>query len=162
MGKGEGMQTAVGIDYKELPKDVEIGDILLLDDGRVQLRIEHVDGPRIHTEVTVAGPLSNSKGINKQGSGLSAPALTDKDKQDIKTAAAMNVDYLAVSFPRSGEDLKYARKLAEEAGSHAKIVAKVERAETVATEEAMEDIILGCDVVMVHVVTLVLKLAIQS
>lgn len=149
MSKGEGTQTAVGIDYKELPKDVEIGDILLLDDGRVQLRIEHVDGARIHTEVTVAGPLSNNKGINKQGGGLSAPALTDKDKEDIKTAAAMNVDYLAVSFPRSGEDLKYARKLAQEAGSNAKIVAKVERAETVATEEAMEDIILGCDAVMV-------------
>lgn len=75
------------------------GDILLLDDGRVQLKVEQVEGTRIHTTVTVAGPLSNNKGINKKGGGLSAPALTEKDKEDIKTAARMNVDYLAVSFP---------------------------------------------------------------
>jgi len=149
LGKGEGTQEQVGIDYKKLPEDVVAGDILLLDDGRVQLRVERVEGPRIYTEVTVAGPLSNNKGINKKGGGLSAPALTDKDKEDIKTAALMNVDYLAVSFPRNGADLNYARELAREAGCNAKIVAKVERAETVATDEAMEDIILASDVVMV-------------
>ncbi len=149
LGKGEGTQEQVGIDYKKLPEDVVAGDILLLDDGRVQLRVERVEGSRIYTEVTVAGPLSNNKGINKKGGGLSAPALTDKDKEDIKTAALMNVDYLAVSFPRNGADLNYARELAREAGCNAKIVAKVERAETVATDEAMEDIILASDVVMV-------------
>lgn len=149
LGKGEGDQTQVGIDYKELPNDVELGDILLLDDGRVQLRVDRVEGARIYTQVTVAGPLSNNKGINKKGGGLSAPALTDKDKEDIKTAARIGVDYLAVSFPRSSEDLHYARKLAQEAGNNAKIVAKVERAETVATEQAMEDIVAACDVVMV-------------
>ena len=149
LGKGEGCQEQVGIDYKSLPQDVVSGDILLLDDGRVQLKVEQVEGTRIHTTVTVAGPLSNNKGINKKGGGLSAPALTEKDKEDIKTAARMNVDYLAVSFPRSGDDLRYARELAREAGSNAKIVAKVERAETVASDEAMEDIILGSDAVMV-------------
>lgn len=149
LGKGEGCQEQVGIDYKSLPNDVVPGDILLLDDGRVQLKVEQVEGTRIHTTVTVAGPLSNNKGINKKGGGLSAPALTEKDKEDIKTAARMNVDYLAVSFPRCGDDLRYARELAREAGSNAKIVAKVERAETVATDEAMEDIILGSDAVMV-------------
>lgn len=149
LGKGEGCQEQVGIDYKSLPDDVVPGDILLLDDGRVQLKVEQVEGTRIHTTVTVAGPLSNNKGINKKGGGLSAPALTEKDKEDIKTAARMNVDYLAVSFPRSGDDLRYARELAREAGSNAKIVAKVERAETVASDEAMEDIILGSDAVMV-------------
>lgn len=147
--KGEGSQTSVGIDYKQLPNDVIPGDILLLDDGRVQLRVERVDGDKIYTVVTVAGVLSNNKGINKKGGGLSAPALTEKDKVDIKTAALMAVDYLAVSFPRSGADLNYARQLAQEAGCHAKIVAKVERAETVATDEAMEDIVLASDVVMV-------------
>ncbi len=149
LNKGEGTIQAVGIDYKALPHDVVIGDILLLDDGRIQLRIERVENEKIHTEVTVGGQLSNNKGINKQGGGLSAPALTEKDKLDIQTAAKMDVDYLAVSFPRSSEDLEYARQLAQEAGSNAKIVAKVERAETVATQEAMEDIIRACDVVMV-------------
>lgn len=149
LGKGEGTQEQVGIDYKKLPEDVIPGDILLLDDGRVQLKVDSVDGSRILTTVTVAGPLSNNKGINKKGGGLSAPALTDKDKEDIKTAAKMEVDYLAVSFPRSGADLNYARELAREAGCNAKIVAKVERAETVATDEAMEDVILASDVVMV-------------
>ena len=149
LGKGEGDQQQVGIDYKSLPNDVIPGDLLLLDDGRVQLKVDSVEGSRIATTVTVAGPLSNNKGINKKGGGLSAPALTEKDKEDIKTAALMNVDYLAVSFPRSGADLNYARELAREAGCNAKIVAKVERAETVATDEAMEDIILASDVVMV-------------
>lgn len=147
--KGEGNQDAVGLDYKELPKDVTTGDVLLLDDGRVQLRVVAVEGNKVHTEVTVGGPLSNNKGINKQGGGLSAEALTDKDKADILTAAAMKVDYLAVSFPRNGEDMKYARRLAVDAGLEAKLVAKVERAESVASTEAMDDIILASDVVMV-------------
>ncbi|MCW8327324.1 pyruvate kinase [Photobacterium sp. SDRW27] len=147
--KGEGNESAVGLDYKELPKDVAPGDILLLDDGRVQLKITSVDGNKVHTEVTVGGPLSNNKGINKKGGGLSAEALTDKDKADIITAAAMKVDYLAVSFPRNGEDMKYARRLATDAGLEAKLVAKVERAESVATTEAMDDIIMASDAVMV-------------
>ncbi len=147
--KGEGNQSAVGLDYKELPKDVVPGDILLLDDGRVQLRVTTVKGNKVHTEVTVGGPLSNNKGINKKGGGLSAEALTDKDKADIITAAAMKVDYLAVSFPRNGEDMKYARRLATDAGLEAKLVAKVERAESVATTEAMDDIIMASDAVMV-------------
>lgn len=147
--RGEGYQEAVGLDYKNLPNDVVPGDILLLDDGNVQLKVLEVEGMKVHTEVTVGGPLSNNKGINKLGGGLSAPALTEKDKEDIKLAAKIGVDYLAVSFPQSSADLHYARELAKEAGLDAKIVAKVERAETVATEEAMDDIILGADVVMV-------------
>ncbi|VGM96512.1 Pyruvate kinase II [uncultured Avibacterium sp.] len=147
--KGEGDQESVGLDYKTLPQDVVPGDILLLDDGRVQLKVLSTEGAKVFTEVTVGGPLSNNKGINKLGGGLSADALTEKDKADIITAARIGVDYLAVSFPRSGEDLHYARKLAEEAGLKAKIVAKVERAEAVATGEAMDDIILASDVIMV-------------
>lgn len=149
LAKGEGDETQVGIDYKQLPDDVTVGDILMLDDGRVQLRVERVEGRKVHTTVTVAGPLSNNKGINKQGGGLSAAALTEKDKTDILTAALIQVDYLAVSFPRSGADLDYARDLARQAGCNALIVAKVERAEAVATDAAMDDVILASDVVMV-------------
>lgn len=149
LGTHDGNEHSVGIDYKELPNDVQANDTLLLDDGRIQLKILEVVDSRIVTEVIVAGTLSNNKGINRLGGGLSARALTDKDKQDILTAAKMGVDFLAVSFPRSGADLNYARQLAQEAGCTAKICAKVERAETVATDEAMDDIILASDVVMV-------------
>src|SRR5471030_1941258 len=149
MGKGEGDKEKVGIDYKGLPADVVPGDILLLDDGRVQLKVLEVQGMKVFTEVTVGGPLSNNKGINKLGGGLSAEALTEKDKADIITAAKIGVDYLAVSFPRTGEDLNYARRLARDAGCNAQIVSKVERAEAVASDEAMDDIILASDVVMV-------------
>ncbi|AWL12143.1 Pyruvate kinase [Saliniradius amylolyticus] len=144
-----GNQQHVGIDYKALPQDVKQDDILLLDDGRIQLKVTAIDGNKVKTTVTVGGKLSNNKGINRLGGGLSAEALTDKDKEDIKTAARMKVDYLAVSFPRSGEDLRYARRLAEEAGCQAKIVSKVERAEAVATDEALDDIIEASDAVMV-------------
>ncbi|AEI74789.1 Pyruvate kinase II [Candidatus Moranella endobia PCVAL] len=149
LGRGEGDCERVGIDYKGLPEDVAPGDILLLDDGRVQLKVLEVQGIRVYTQVTVGGPLSNNKGINKLGGGLSAEALTEKDKSDIITAAKIGVDYLAISFPRTSEDLNYARRLAREAGSYAKIVSKIERAEAVATEEAMDEIILASDVVMV-------------
>ena len=147
--KGEGDQHAVGLDYKTLPQDVVPGDILLLDDGRVQLKVLSTEGAKVYTEVTVGGPLSNNKGINKLGGGLSADALTEKDKADIITAARIGVDLLAVSFPRSSADINYARQLAREAGLNAKIFAKVERAETVVDEAAMDDIILASDVIMV-------------
>lgn len=149
LGKEEGDQKAVGIDYKALPDDVHTGDLLLLDDGRIQLRVNEVQHKQVHTTVTVGGKLSNNKGINRLGGGLSAEALTAKDKEDIKTAAKMGVDYLAISFPRCGKDLHYARKLAVEAGCNALICAKVERAETVASDEAIDDIIEASDAVMV-------------
>ena len=147
--KGEGSKEAVGLDYKTLPQEVKKDDLLLLDDGRVQMRVDFVEGNKVHTVVTIGGPLSNNKGINLKGGGLSAPALTEKDKRDIITAAEIKCDYLAVSFPRTGADIHYARKLAREAGCNAKIVAKVERAEAVETQEALEEIILASDVVMV-------------
>lgn len=149
LDKLAGSQESVGIDYKELPNDVGPGDLLLLDDGRIQLRVTEVKSAKVFTKVTVGGKLSNNKGINRQGGGLSADALTDKDKEDIKTAAKIGVDYLAVSFPRTGADLHYARELAKQAGSNAKICSKVERAETVADDDAMDDIIMASDAVMV-------------
>ena len=147
--KGQGDQQAVGLDYKTLPQEVGTDDVLLLDDGRIQLIVEKVTGSQVHTIVSIGGILSNNKGINKKGGGLSAAALTPKDKKDIITAAEIGCDYLAVSFPRNGEDIHYARRLAKEAGCNAKIVAKVERAEAVETQEALEDIVKASDVVMV-------------
>lgn len=146
---GEGNQHSVGLDYKALPHDVSTGDVLLLDDGRVQLQVISVNETQVQTKVTIGGQLSNNKGINKKGGGLSADALTEKDKQDIILAAEIKVDYLAVSFPRNGEDMNYARRLAVDAGLKARLVAKVERAETVATDSNIDDIIMASDVVMV-------------
>ncbi|TPH13800.1 pyruvate kinase [Litorilituus lipolyticus] len=147
--KGEGCQEKVGIDYKKLVQDVSTGDILLLDDGRVQLRVLSTSETSVFTEVTVGGPLSNNKGINRQGGGLTAPALTSKDKQDIKLAAEINVDFLAVSFPRDADDMREARLLAQEAGCDARLVSKIERAEAVNDDKILDDIILASDVVMV-------------
>lgn len=149
LGKGEGCQEKVGIDYKVLPKDVNTGDILLLDDGRVQLKVISTTDTSVFTEVTVGGPLSNNKGINRQGGGLTAPALTNKDKEDIKTAAKIDVDFLAVSFPRDAADMREARLLAQEAGCDARLVSKIERAEAVNDDKILDGIILASDVVMV-------------
>jgi len=149
LDKDSGDQHQVGLDYKELPRDLNNGDVLLLDDGRVQLKVTTIEGSKVITEVIIGGPLSNNKGINKQGGGLTADALTDKDKADILTAAEIGVEYLAVSFPRNGEEMRYARNLAEKAGLKTKLVAKIERAEVVATDEALDDVILASDAVMV-------------
>ena len=149
LGKGLGTKDSVGIDYKELPNDVTPGDILLLDDGRVQLKVESIDGNKVNTVTTVGGPLSNNKGINRQGGGLSAAALTDKDKEDIKLAAKIDVDFLAVSFPRDAADMREARLLANEANCNARLVSKIERAEAVNDEKVLDEIILASDVVMV-------------
>jgi pyruvate kinase len=136
----------VGLDYPELVQDVAGGDVLLLDDGRITMDVARVDEDEIHCTVRHGGELSNNKGINKQGGGLSAPALTDKDKEDIRTAAALNVDYVAVSFPKSGEDMREARELLLAAGSRALVIAKIERVEAIAN---LEEILEASDGVMV-------------
>ncbi len=141
-----GDATQVGLDYKELPRDVKPGDVLLLDDGKIVLDVTSVEGPRIQTVTRHGGTLSNNKGINRQGGGLTAPALTPKDIDDIRTAARMKVDYLAVSFPKSGADMYMARELLRAAGGHAMLIAKIERAEAI---PALEDIMLACDGIMV-------------
>ncbi|MFZ9035246.1 MAG: pyruvate kinase [Francisellaceae bacterium] len=146
MDKAAGDEKNVGIDYKELPNDVKKGDVLLLDDGKIVLTVKKVQGAKVLCDVTIGGKLSNNKGINKKGGGLTAPALTEKDKTDIKTAAALQVDYVAVSFPRDGKDLELARKLLNDAGWDAGIVSKVERTEAVAN---IEEIIKASDAVMV-------------
>ena len=126
-----GNQERVGLDYKDLPKDVVNGDILLLDDGRLKLEVSGVRGNEIHTRVIVGGELSNNKGINRQGGGLTAPALTGKDMDDIKTAADIGVDFVAVSFPKSAADMYMARQLLRAAGSTAVLIAKIERVEAI-------------------------------
>ncbi len=126
-----GNQERVGLDYKDLPKDVVSGDILLLDDGRLKLEVLLVRGNEIHTRVLVGGDLSNNKGINRQGGGLTAPALTAKDMEDIKTAAQIGVDFVAVSFPKSAADMYMARQLLRAAGSQAVLIAKIERVEAI-------------------------------
>ncbi|HUR56585.1 MAG TPA: pyruvate kinase, partial [Opitutaceae bacterium] len=128
-GMGDGQR--VGLDYKDLPRDVRPGDTLLLDDGRIVLDVVSVRGPRISTTVEQGGLLSNNKGINRKGGGLTAPALTEKDMQDIKIAAELNADFLGISFPRSGADIKWARDLMHKAGGNSLLIAKIERAEAV-------------------------------
>jgi pyruvate kinase len=141
-----GDATRVGLDYKELPRDVHAGDVLLLDDGKLVLDVSQVRGSEIHTVTRHGGVLSNNKGINRQGGGLTAPALTPKDIDDIRTAAKMKADYVAVSFPKSGADMYMARELLRAAGGHALLIAKIERAEAI---PALEDIMKACDGIMV-------------
>ncbi|MEJ2141470.1 MAG: pyruvate kinase [Gammaproteobacteria bacterium] len=141
-----GNHEVVGMAYKDLPEDVSRGDTLLLDDGRIVLWVDNVEGTAVNCRVVQGGELSDRKGLNKQGGGLSAPALTSKDREDIKTAAAMQADYLAVSFPRSAEDVNEARELMRAAGGHAAIVAKIERADAL---EKAEEIIEASDVIMI-------------
>ncbi|WP_136064203.1 pyruvate kinase [Modicisalibacter radicis] len=149
LGRDAGDASQVGCDYKTLADDVSAGDVLLLDDGRLELEVVEVEPPRVHTKVRVGGKLSNNKGINKQGGGLSAAALTDKDREDLKTAIDIGVDYLAVSFPRSAADMQLARELLGEAGAEIGLVAKIERAEAVADPAVMDDIIRASEAVMV-------------
>ena len=147
LDENSGDETQVGITYEPLAKEVKAGSRLLLDDGRIVLDVvDTIDDKRINCTVAVGGYLSNNKGINLQGGGLSAAALTDKDKEDIKTIGKIDADFVAVSFPRTGADLDEARALLEAEGCFAGIVSKVERAEAI---EAMDEIILASDVVMV-------------
>ena len=146
LGAAAGDQTVVGCAYHDLPRDVAPGDTLLLNDGAIALRVETVEGTRIQTKVLIGGALSNRKGINRLGGGLSAAALTDKDRADIRAAAAIDVDFIAISFPRSANDMYEARRLVSDAGSKAQLVAKIERAEAL---EALEEIIDASDAVMV-------------
>jgi pyruvate kinase len=141
-----GDDDRVGLDYKELPRDVEPGAILLLNDGLIRLVVQSVEGSRITTRVELGGVLSNNKGINRLGGGLTAPALTAKDMDDIKTAVKIEADYVAVSFPKTREDMYMAGQLLRAAGGSAQLIAKIERAEAIT---ALEPIIDASDGIMV-------------
>src|SRR5260221_5262148 len=144
MGDGE----RAGLDYRELPRDVEPGAVLLLDDAKIVLDVTAVLGEEVHTRLRHGGVLSNNKGINRQGGGLTAAALTPKDMEDVRTAAKMKADYLAVSFPKTGADMYMARELLRAAGGKALLIAKIERAEAV-TPAALADIMGACEGIMV-------------
>jgi pyruvate kinase len=141
-----GNETVVGCAYQDLPKDVKPGNILLLNDGLITLEVTKVSGTRIDTKVIAGGELSNRKGVNLKGGGISAPALTDKDREDIKFAVSRGVDYVAVSFARDAADMNYARQLVRDAGGHAHLCAKVERHEAIRN---LTEIIDASDALMV-------------
>ena len=142
--------NAVGLDYKSLPQEVKAGDVLLLNDGIIVMVVNKVQGQQVHTTVRLGGVLSNNKGINKQGGGLTAPALTAKDMEDIRTAMAFKADYVAVSFPKCATDMEMARQLcnvaAAEFGHKPGLIAKIERAEAI---PKLEEILLASDGIMV-------------
>lgn len=144
-----GNQEVVGIDYPDLVKDCKVGDELLLDDGRLVMVVEEVTQNELRCRVIIGGPLSDHKGINRRGGGLTAPALTSKDKSDIRLAAELDLDYVAVSFPRDARDMMHARELLQEAGSTAWLIAKIERAEAVADDQVLDGLIQASDAVMV-------------
>jgi pyruvate kinase len=141
---------AVGLDYKELPREVKAGDVLLLNDGLIVITVDSVIGEQVHTTVKLGGELSNNKGINKQGGGLTAPALTGKDMEDIRTAMSFQADYVAVSFPKNATDMEMARQLcnvaAHEYGHKPGMIAKIERAEAI---PKLLEILLASDGIMV-------------
>jgi len=146
LGLEDGSQDGVGVALETLHEDVSRGDILLLNDGMITLTVDSIEGTRIHTTVVNGGILSDHKGINRKGGGLSAAALTDVDRDNIKLAAELEMDFLAVSFVRSGDDVTEARRLFREAGGKGLIVAKIERTEAVDNIESIIDV---SDVVMV-------------
>ena len=141
-----GDQQRVGLDYKELPEDVRPADILLLNDGLIKLEVVAVKGSAITTRVIIGGVLSNNKGINRQGGGLTASALTAKDMDDIRTSVKLGADYIAVSFPKSGEDMYTARQLLKASRGNALLIAKIERAEAITN---LADILNASDGIMV-------------
>ncbi|MCD6671586.1 MAG: pyruvate kinase [Burkholderiaceae bacterium] len=141
-----GNQQRVGLDYPELVNDVSVGDTLLLNDGRVTMRVDRVDARTIECTVLQGGTLSNRKGINRQGGGLSAPALTSKDMEDIKTAVRFEADFIAVSFPKNAADMYMARELVRAAGARALMIAKIERYEAIGN---LKEILEASDGIMV-------------
>lgn len=141
---------AVGLDYKALPHEVKAGDVLLLNDGLIVITVDAVKGQQVHTTVKLGGELSNNKGINKQGGGLTAPALTAKDMDDIRTAMSFRADYVAVSFPKNATDMEMARQLCNVAAAQYNhkpgLIAKIERAEAI---PKLLEILLASDGIMV-------------
>lgn len=136
----------VGLTFPDLVQDVKRGDTLILADGAIELWVEEVQEAEVYCKVTIGGVLSDNKGINKKGGGLSAPALTDKDREDIIFAASIEADYLAVSFVQSADDVHEARRLLREAGGRGGIVSKVERAEAL---ECVDEIIEASEAIMI-------------
>ena len=143
---GEGTAACVGTSYRRLPQDLVVGDTLLLDDGNLALGVEALSDTAVTTKVIQGGLLSDHKGINRRGGGLTAQALTEKDREDIELAATVAADYIGVSFVRDADDIETVRDWLREAGSQAHIVAKIERVEALENIDAIID---ASDVIMV-------------
>ena len=146
LSSDSGDESQVGISYKQLANDLKVNDRLLIDDGRIVLGVLSIDNYIIDCEVITGGELTNSKGINLQGGGLSADALTNKDIEDMKHAAKIEVDFVAISFPRDAKDIKKARKMMKDCNCNAQIIAKIERADAL---NHIEEIIKESDVIMI-------------
>jgi pyruvate kinase len=146
LSENAGNSDGVGVAYDGLHSDVDVGDILLLNDGQITLQVQTIDGTRVHTTVIVGGVLSDHKGINRRGGGLSAESLTEKDRVDIRFAAESGMDFIAVSFVRSASDVEEARKLFKAAGGTGKVIAKIERVEALDCIDAIIDV---ADIIMV-------------
>ena len=146
LSSDSGDESQVGISYKQLANDLKLNDRLLIDDGRIVLGVLSIDNYIIDCEVITGGELTNSKGINLQGGGLSADALTNKDIEDMKHAAKIEVDFVAISFPRDAKDIKKARKMMKDCNCNAQIIAKIERADAL---NHIEEIIKESDVIMI-------------
>ena len=140
-----GNQTCVGVTYPKLTKDCKKGDIILLDDGRITMRVIAISGKQVQCKVINGGILSNRKGLNKKGGGISAASITTKDRQDIQAAAQIGADYVAVSFVRSADDIKLTRKLLTQAGGDAGIIAKIETSEAVSSYAQLLAIVQASD-----------------
>ncbi len=149
LDKNAGTQDSVGIDYPELIDDCKVGNILLLNDGLITIEVKAIEPNKLRCEVIDGGRLSNNKGINRQGGGFSAPALSDKDIADMEAIAGMDIDYVAVSFVREANDIIQTRKILAKHGCHAHIVAKIERAEAINDFEVLDSIINEADCIMV-------------
>lgn len=139
----------IWVGYKALPDSVVAGDTLLLDDGMMQLTVLSTAGYDVHCVVKVGGELKSRKGLNRLGGGLSAPTITEKDLQDIDLAAELSLDFLAVSFPCCAADLDPVKNRLADLGADIRIIAKIERAEAVADEQTLNELILAADGVMV-------------
>lgn len=148
-GSADSKQDRVHVTYEALPQQVQAGDTLLLDDGLIRVQVEQVMGSDVHCRVVQGGELKPRKGINRLGGGLSAPAITEKDLQDLALAIKLDLDYIAVSFPSCADDLLPVQQAINAANSHAKIIAKIERAEAVASEAALHELVNAADGVMV-------------
>ena len=145
-GADAGTIDHVGVSYHGLPGDVHADDVLLLDDGLIALKVLEVEGADVHCQVLIGGKLSDRKGLNRQGGGLSVSALSEKDRNDIKLAAEIGADFLAISFVRTAADMQQAQQLLREAGGHAALVSKIERADAI---PVLGEIIDASTVVMV-------------
>ena len=141
-----GTKDVCGTTFKGLPQDVKPGDPLLIDDGRVRLRVLDTDGVRVRTEVVVPGTVSNNKGINLPGVAVNVPALSEKDEADLRWAIRQGADLIALSFVRNASDVVRAHEIMDEEGKRLPVIAKVEKPQAV---DALEEIIDAFDSIMV-------------